>query len=437
MKFLTNIDLNQNELQNAVVQPLATAPTGKLGQIYYNSTSRTLYQHDGTQWVAVGVTYDLSLGDPSDNAVPIILAGTDGSYDFVRIKGLDGIDIETSSDAEGYYLGISSSMSPIEYTFSGAASATGYTVTITPSEGSAQTITIPLATASDAGLLSPSDYNKLQGIQTGAEVNQNAFTRVIANGVAVEADAKEDTLNLSAGSNVQLSADASNDTVTISATDTTYTKGTQSQLEAGSDTTGQVWDSKTIHDYFASVIGGADAMRFKGTLSSPSEIPSTNVQTGDTYMINTSGTYAGQVCEPGDLLIAIDDTPSWTVAQTNINGAITSITGTSPVSVTGSGASRNISVPEATTSSKGLMSASDKEKISKIDVGDLTIPSSGTAASTGAVVKDIIAYTATLSSAGEQVMVDMALNNSTHIATFSIAQAYSEAISIRYLYMPL
>lgn len=38
MKYVSNIDLNQNELQNAVMQPLAAAPANpKLGQMYYNS----------------------------------------------------------------------------------------------------------------------------------------------------------------------------------------------------------------------------------------------------------------------------------------------------------------------------------------------------------------------------------------------------------------
>ena len=55
MQFLTNLNLNKNELQNAVIQPLATAPSNpKLGQIYYNSTDKLMYQFDGTKWVAVG-----------------------------------------------------------------------------------------------------------------------------------------------------------------------------------------------------------------------------------------------------------------------------------------------------------------------------------------------------------------------------------------------
>ena len=38
--YLTNINLSGNELQNAIVQPLATPPSNpKLGQIYTDSTN--------------------------------------------------------------------------------------------------------------------------------------------------------------------------------------------------------------------------------------------------------------------------------------------------------------------------------------------------------------------------------------------------------------
>ena len=75
--------------------------------------------------------------------------------------------------------------------------------------------------------LSTNDYttaekNKLSGIETGAEVNQNAFSSVTVGTDTIQADTKTDTLTLVAGNNVQLAADTATDTVTISATDTTY-----------------------------------------------------------------------------------------------------------------------------------------------------------------------------------------------------------------------
>lgn len=51
MKYITNIDLNKNELQNARVQNLATAPNNPVvGQIYFDTTDKTGYIYDGTEW---------------------------------------------------------------------------------------------------------------------------------------------------------------------------------------------------------------------------------------------------------------------------------------------------------------------------------------------------------------------------------------------------
>jgi hypothetical protein len=50
-KFLTNIDLNQNELLNFKVQVLASDPTAYTGRMYYNSTNGVVRVYNGTAWV--------------------------------------------------------------------------------------------------------------------------------------------------------------------------------------------------------------------------------------------------------------------------------------------------------------------------------------------------------------------------------------------------
>ena len=57
-KFLTDLNLSQNELLNAVMQNLTTAPSNpKVGQLYYNTTDKIMYQWDGTAWKPVGNIY--------------------------------------------------------------------------------------------------------------------------------------------------------------------------------------------------------------------------------------------------------------------------------------------------------------------------------------------------------------------------------------------
>lgn len=78
----------------------------------------------------------------------------------------------------------------------------------------------------------------------------------------------------------------------------------------------------------------ADALMYKGTVNSNADLPdgSTDAKkykTGWTYKVATAGTYAGKVCEVGDMIIANKDwasgaTPNndWDVVQANIDGAV-------------------------------------------------------------------------------------------------------------------
>ena len=70
--------------------------------------------------------------------------------------------------------------------------------------------------------MSTSDKSKLNGIASGAEVNQNAFSNVVVGSTTIAADSKTDTLTLTAGSNITLTPNATNDSITISASGSSY-----------------------------------------------------------------------------------------------------------------------------------------------------------------------------------------------------------------------
>ena len=81
-----------------------------------------------------------------------------------------------------------------------------------------------------------------------------------------------------------------------------------------------------------SKIAVADALIFKGVVNASNNLPVKGYNTGWTYKVAVAGTYAGQVCEVGDMIIAVNSRPSgdaattvtsgdWTVIQNNVDVA--------------------------------------------------------------------------------------------------------------------
>lgn len=53
LKFLNNVDMQKNEIDNALYHKAATAPSNPTeGQYYYNTTDKEVYYYNGTEWVA-------------------------------------------------------------------------------------------------------------------------------------------------------------------------------------------------------------------------------------------------------------------------------------------------------------------------------------------------------------------------------------------------
>lgn len=218
--------------------------------------------------------------------------------------------------------------------------------------------------------LSTNDYtttekNKLAGIAAGAEVNQNAFSNVKVGTTTVAADGKTDTLELAAGSNVTLTPDATNDKVTIAVTvaasdiAAVLSTGSDATLEtdlnnigtdlntlfnnkansasphlsgvptaptaaAGTNTT-QIATTAFVKAAVDAATTGAVA--YQGVVDGT--FAPTNYTAGWYWIVQTAGTYAGQVCEAGDMIFCSTSASTYSAAnfdviQTNLD--ITSIT---------------------------------------------------------------------------------------------------------------
>lgn len=78
-KQVSDIELNHNQLKNAVIHTSSSAPSNpKQGQIYFNTTDNNLYRYNGSAWV----TYQSVLSTTSATAVAIpngILKGSSGT----------------------------------------------------------------------------------------------------------------------------------------------------------------------------------------------------------------------------------------------------------------------------------------------------------------------------------------------------------------------
>lgn len=137
---------------------------------------------------------------------------------------------------------------------------------------------------------------------------------------------------------------------------------------------------------------------FQGVVNSTATLPPYNYKAGWLYSVQEAGTYAGNVCEVGDLIICVKDYASgsasnadWAVLQANLDGAVTGpsasvaahvvvFDGTSGKRIKDSGFTIAASVPAnakftdttynpATDAADGLLTAALHKKLVGIEAG--------------------------------------------------------------------
>ena len=89
-------------------------------------------------------------------------------------------------------------------------------------------------------------------------------------------------------------------------------------------------DMEAATKAYVDTLLGNMAMKQPGTVSAGAGLPEDGYQAGDSWRVTEGGTYAGQECEPGDLIICVKDydegsasDSDFMVVQANIDGAVT------------------------------------------------------------------------------------------------------------------
>lgn len=320
------------------------APDINYQSIVYIKDSKEIWTHG--QFYATAVTWSTITGKPSFATV-----ATSGSYTDLTNKPTIPTSLPT----------------PNSLTFTGATTGTW-------NGSAAKTVNIPTysnASTSSAGLMSTSDKSKLNGIASGAEVNQNAFSNVVVGSTTIAADSKTDTLTLTAGSNITLTPNATNDSITISASGSSYSlplasNSTRGGIKLSSSTQGGTPNGITTtsgRTYAVQVNSSEQAVVNVPWTDTAYTLPTASASTLGGVKVGNGLSISNGVLSTGNYVSNVEvGSPS-----TNWQSAYV------PMTVSyrdGSTTDRNISLPMAsgggTNGSAGLMSGADKKKLDSL-----------------------------------------------------------------------
>jgi hypothetical protein len=220
-----SVDLVKNELRNAVMQNLGTAPAAPVkGLMYFNSADNTFYWYDGTAWVAAKAG---AAGVPASTVTtqaigdaPVVGTGTD----YARNDHRHGMPAFGAVVAQTTF---------------GAASANGTAATLphsdhthgTPTHDAAAHSTIPLsALAAATANLNVAGF-RIIGVGTptvGADAVNKAYVDAGISGLSWK-----DTVRLASTANVALTGLVAIDGVTPAANDRILLKNQAAPAENG------------------------------------------------------------------------------------------------------------------------------------------------------------------------------------------------------------
>ena len=317
--FLDDINLNNNEIQNVVIQRLATDPTGVEGKIIYNNGSNTIKYYNGTSWI--------------------------------ELDGLGGITGSGTVNSMVSFQGSSTNVSSTQLQTLGSGSLQSFTFNTTGAVTFGGDINAQGAVFVQTGLKDKDGDLGSNGqllSSTGTQVNWidapisytgwdiednggNSFTIGDGNSVKINGSGAVTAVasSVAGGANVTLGLKTDVTIVgdlTVGGGDITLS-GTGRIQGVDTVTTGTDAASK---QYVDNAISGSGSLIFQGGYNAATNTPnldinplSLDILKGWTYVVTVGGSFFTETVEVGDLLIAEINDPTtlanWTTVQNNVD----------------------------------------------------------------------------------------------------------------------
>ncbi len=255
-KFLVSVDLNKNELLNARIQNLGSAPSSPVsGQIYFDTNDNVLYFYNGTSWVPASGATDVI----QEVIGSSVIGGTGLTATYDNVSGETTISLDDTAVTTGSY-GSSTEIPTFTVDAQGRLTAAGST-----------TISTDLAVSADSGsdtisLLSETlTISGGEGIDTSVESGTITISGEDASGTnkgiasfnTTDFSVANGHVSLAKDPVITLSGDVAGSATMTNLGDVTITTTVQpNSVALGTDTTG---------NYIATISGTANEITVTGS----------------------------------------------------------------------------------------------------------------------------------------------------------------------------